>query len=139
MEDRLRGDAADVRAFALSWLPVLGWAGLIFALSAQPGLRVAPDQEMDLVLRKLGHMAVFGILALLLWRAIASTTAGHRRLALALALTFAYAVTDELHQAFVATRHPSPIDVAIDAAGALVALAALAVVRSRRSERRRRA
>jgi hypothetical protein len=43
---------------------------LIFALSAQPDLRFAPDAELDFVVRKIGHMGVFAILALLLLRAL---------------------------------------------------------------------
>ena len=78
-------------------------------------------------------MAVFGILALLLWRAVASTTAWRRPWAWALALAVLYAITDELHQGFVAGRHPSAVDVGIDAAGALIAIAAVGLFRSRRS------
>jgi VanZ family protein len=32
-----------------------------------------------------------------------------------------YAVTDELHQHYVSGRHATPVDVAIDAAGASIA------------------
>ena len=42
--------------------------------------------------------------------------AGARSLAVALAI--AYAVTDEYHQTFVHGRHGSPVDWAIDSAGA---------------------
>ena len=59
-----------------TWAPTIAWAALIFAFSAQPNLRFVPDELLDFVVRKLGHMAVFGILALLLWRAVATTTAG---------------------------------------------------------------
>ncbi len=121
------------RGRLVAWLPAIAWAGLIFVLSAQPGLRFAPDDATDFVLRKAGHMAVFGILALLLWSAVAVTTTRERPWAWALALSVAYAMTDELHQGSVPMRHASGVDVGIDTAGALVALAALAFVRSRRS------
>ena len=42
-------------------------------------------------------------------------------LASAVAIAVAYAVTDELHQTFVPGRNGSPVDVAIDAVGALLA------------------
>ncbi len=58
----------------MAWLPAVAWAALIFAFSAQPGLTFVPDEGLDLVVRKLGHMGIFGILALLLWRAVATTT-----------------------------------------------------------------
>jgi len=125
----LRGAGGPV----LAWLPAIAWAGLIFAFSAQPDLRFAPDEDLDFVVRKAGHMAVFGILALLLWRAVAATTAWRRPRARALALAVLYATTDELHQGFVAGRHPSAVDVAIDAAGALIAVVAVALIWSRRS------
>jgi hypothetical protein len=111
---------------ALFWLPVLVWAGIIFALSATPNLRVAPTADVDFVVRKAGHMAVFGVLAVLLWRALASS--GNRRaMVWSLVLTVAYAASDEFHQAFTVGRHPSPVDVGIDSVGALIALVALAL------------
>ncbi len=67
-----------MRSSVTVWAPVLGWAGLIFVLSAQPDLRFASDPGLDFVVRKLGHMGVFGILALLAWRALAGTTAWRR-------------------------------------------------------------
>ena len=67
---------------------------------------------------------MFGILALLLWRAIATTTRVRRPWAWALALAILYAVSDEVHQGGVSGRHASPLDVAIDAAGALIAVGA---------------
>ncbi len=128
------GAARGVRRFR-NWLPAVAWAALIFALSAQPDLRFVPDELLDFVVRKLGHMAVFGILALLLWRAVATTTARRRPWAWALVLTVLYAVTDELHQAVVTGRHPSAVDVGIDATGALIALTAVGIVEVRRARR----
>ena len=51
----------------LAWLPAIAWAGLIFVFSAQPNLRFVPDEGLDFLVRKAGHMGIFGILALLLW------------------------------------------------------------------------
>lgn len=108
-----------------AWLPALAWAGLIFLLSAQPGLRFADDPLLDLVVRKVGHMGVFGILAGLVWLALARTTALRRPWLGALAVAVLYAVGDELHQGLVAGRTASALDVAIDALGVVAALAAL--------------
>jgi VanZ family protein len=118
----------------LAWAPAFAWAALIFLASAQPDLVFVQDVTLDLVVRKLGHAAVFGILALLLWRAIATTTHARRPWAWALALAILYAISDEVHQGGVSGRHPSPVDVAIDAAGALIAVAIVVSV-----DRRRRA
>jgi len=119
----------------VAWAPVAVWTGLIFALSAQPNLTFVPDAGVDFVVRKLGHMAVFGILALLLWRAVAATTTWRRPWAWGLVLAVLYAASDELHQAFVETRHPSPLDVGIDAAGALIAVVAVLLIQFVQSRR----
>ena len=118
---------------ALLWLPILVWAGIIFAFSATPNLRVAQAADVDFVIRKAGHMFVFGVLAVLIWRALAYS-AVRQAMWWSLALTAAYAATDEFHQSFTSGRHPSPVDVAIDSVGALLFLLALAVwLRSRRA------
>ena len=118
-----------VRRWAVSWLPVIAWAVLIFAFSSRSDLRFLPDDVLDFVLRKVGHAGVFGILALLLWFAMAKTTSRQRPWAWALVLAWAYAATDELHQGFVAGRHAAITDVAIDASGALLAVAGVACLR----------
>ena len=97
------------------WLPVLLWAGVIFAFSSIPSLSTHLG-TWDLVLRKLAHMAEYAVLALLLLRATGSYAWGF-------GLAVAYACTDEFHQTFVRGRHGSPVDVGIDAVGALVGLA----------------
>lgn len=125
-------DAVSRRAQALLWLPVLVWAGIIFALSATPNLRFAQAADLDFVVRKAGHMAVFGVLAVLIWRALESTAVRHA-IVWSWVLTVAYAATDEFHQAFTAGRHPSPVDVGIDSVGALLLLMALTLwLRGRR-------
>jgi VanZ family protein len=115
-----------LRAQILLWLPVVAWAALIFAFSATPDLRVAPVADLDFVVRKAGHMFVFGVLAVLIWRALANLQV-RRAMAWAWVLATAYAATDEFHQGFTAGRHPSPVDVSIDSVGALLGLAALAL------------
>lgn len=130
MDERTAGtDGRRDRALS-AWVPVIVWASLIFILSAQPDLRFVPDAGLDFIVRKVGHMGVFGILALLAWRAFATTTAWTRPWTWALVLTVVYAASDELHQGFVAGRYPSGVDVAIDAVGALVAIAAVGLYRS---------
>jgi VanZ family protein len=92
-----------------------------------PDLRTAPDPAADYVLRKLGHMVVFGILAVL----VAWAWPWRRPIAAAFVLTVLYAATDELHQSFVPGRYGDPLDVAIDAAGAAIGLAAWSAARGR--------
>jgi VanZ family protein len=91
------------------WLPVVLWAALIFTFSSIPSLGTGLG-TWDVVLRKLAHAAEFGVLGALLYRAL-------RREPLAILVGSAYAVTDEVHQAFVSGRHGSPLDWLIDTAG----------------------
>ena len=93
---------------------MLLWAGVIFAVSSIPSLNSGLG-TWDYVLRKCAHMTEYGILAVLLVRAIGSY-------AWAFALAVAYGGTDEFHQTFVRGRHGSPVDVGIDAVGALIGL-----------------
>jgi VanZ family protein len=115
-----------LQRLAWYWLPVVFWAGLIFAFSAQSNLRFAQADSLDFVVRKAGHMLVFGVLSVLLWRALVSAGVG-RAIVSSWVLTVAYAASDEFHQSFTQGRHPSPLDVAIDATGALVALCLLVI------------
>ncbi len=122
-----------------AWLfPLLGrllpWAG--------PGLL----HGLHAILRKMGHLVEYGILAALWLRALGpppGPDAGGlrrgpsdrrplgRRARLprgatgAVGLSALYAVVDEARQGLTATRTPSALDVAIDTAGALVAVACL--------------
>src|SRR5688572_29939031 len=95
-----------------AWLPVVAWAGLIFTLSSIPDLGTGLG-GWDLLLRKLAHAAEYAVLGALLFRTLG------RELP-AIAIGIAYAVTDEVHQAFVPGRLGSPLDVLLDAAGVLV-------------------
>jgi VanZ family protein len=125
-----------VLVLLLEWLPVVLWAALIFAFSAQPNLRFAQTDSVDFVVRKAGHMFVFGVLAVLLWRALMSAQIGHA-IVWSWLLTAAYAGSDEFHQSFTSGRHSSPLDVGIDAVGALIALCILVGwIRLRRVEPR---
>jgi VanZ family protein len=116
--------AIAVSTRARLWLPVVVWALVIFALSSIPSLATGLG-TWDLVLRKLAHAAEFAILGALVYRWLG-------RAPLAVAVASAYAATDELHQAFVPGRAASPVDWAIDTAGALIGVAAYVAYRKRR-------
>jgi len=108
------------------WLPVVVWAGLIFAFSSVPDLGTGLG-GWDLVLRKIAHAAEYAVLGALLARALRT------RPGLAAGIGILYAVSDEVHQAFVPGRLGSPVDVAIDAVGIIagVVLWERALARSR--------
>ena len=103
-------------ALARSWLPVVAWAALIFALSSVPDLGTGLG-GWDLLLRKLAHVAEYAVLGALLLRAL-------DRPLPALLLGVAYAASDELHQHFVPGRRGSPVDVLIDTVGVAIGVLA---------------
>jgi len=118
----------------LRWLPAAAQATLIFVLSAQPDLHLADEPQLDFVLHKVGHLAVYAILAAFVaWALDLPGRLRSRTWTLAVAACLAYAASDELHQAFVHGRHPTPVDVAIDVFGALLGLAAYAWLTRNRS------
>ncbi len=113
---------------AVRYAPALTLMGLIFLLSSRSDLPHV-EGSLDVVLRKAAHMTEYGMLwALWLWAQPGPRPPATAR---ALAITLAYAVSDELHQSFVTGRHASPFDVAIDAAGVGVAAAMWVAVVSR--------
>jgi VanZ family protein len=116
--------AIAVRTRPRLWLPVLAWALVIFAFSQVPSLSTGLG-TWDLVLRKLAHLAEFGLLGALAQRWLALAP-------LAVLLASAYAATDELHQAFVPGRAASPVDWAIDTAGVVLGVALFVAYRRRR-------
>jgi VanZ family protein len=107
--------------------PPLALMGVIFFFSAQPDLSTGLG-TWDLILRKAAHMAEYGLLWFLWYRALELGSPLP-----AVAITLAYAASDEFHQTFVEGRHGTPVDVLIDAAGVAIAVA----IHSRRKARAR--
>jgi hypothetical protein len=96
------------------WLPALlgplaPWAGPAMIAAAH------------FALRKLGHLVEFGILAVLWRRALAPWP---RAVTAAFVVASLYAGVDEWRQGLTPDRGPAATDVAIDALGALLGLAA---------------
>lgn len=116
------------------WLPALVWAALIFGLSSISVQPTPPGPITD----KHEHFVVYGVLCALILRALAGGTwrgITVRTACMAVALTSAYGLTDELHQSFVPLRDASSLDLVADALGALAAamlLGAWAIIRRRR-------
>ena len=84
------------RRFIWYWLPAALWAALILVGTSLPRVPVPGVQGGD----KLAHLAVYGVLGLLLMRALGSTcrSVGLREIGVTLALGGAFAGLDELHQ-----------------------------------------
>ncbi len=134
-----------LRRFLKYWLPVLIWLGFIFVgstdvLSAEqtsrflvPFLRwlkpdISPETLMQIhfLVRKVGHITEYAILAMLLWRALRGGLSLRARMSiLFMAAWFGaafFAATDEFHQTFVASRTGAFSDVLIDISGAFAGL-----------------
>jgi VanZ family protein len=127
-------------------LPLLLWMAVIFSASSDrqsfehssriigpflhwlfPGLGPEQLDRWVFFCRKIAHLTEYGLLAMLAWRAFRH--AGdpgrfwNRRPALAaLALVFLYAISDEVHQAFVPSRQGAVVDVLIDTLGGAAGL-----------------
>lgn len=79
-------------------------------------------------IRKVAHMAEFGVLSVLLYIWIGQWEVGFlRRGATAAGATAVYAATDEIHQLFVPGRAGRFSDVCIDSAGALAGVIVFAL------------
>lgn len=147
-----------IRRLAGAWLPPFAWLALIFigstdVLSAEhtsrflvPLLRwidptIAPQTiaTIHFAIRKLGHVTEYAILASLMWRALRLSFPSTTRLSIAIAafgVAVLFAASDEFHQSFFTSRTASPRDVAIDSAGALLAIAVCWFVSTRRLSKR---
>jgi VanZ family protein len=142
------------RSILASWAPVVVWAGCISwfstgAFSAQstnsyidPVLRylfgeLAPEtfRFAHTIIRKSAHVLEYGVLAILLCRALTEpgarpTPAILLRVIVSCAI---YACLDELHQLFVPKRTGSLYDSLLDTLGATAGALLLVMRRSRRA------
>jgi VanZ family protein len=83
-------------------------------------------QELNLIVRKVTHVTVFGILAVLLFKSLGS------RYFFSWLLTVIYAISDEWHQSFMPGREASYKDVMLDSFGALLALSIVYLLKRRK-------
>jgi VanZ family protein len=105
---------ASIRAVA----PIALMA-LIFWGSAQSGGGGFPEWA-----HVIAHFSEYAALAAL-WAWALSPGLGRRAIALAGAISFLYAVSDEVHQSYVPGRFSDPWDVVVDSLGIVFALLAI--------------
>ena len=107
---------------AFRCMPAIGWMALIFSLSSRQQFP-QPFGFSTFVLSVAAHLAMYGVLALLILLAI---NRGQRPTQvtqiLAIILTCLYGLTDEYHQSFVAGRDASVFDALVDTLGASLAV-----------------
>ncbi len=130
-------------SIARVWLPTAIWMALIFTFSTDwfaapntssifapllswlvPGIAPATIEIVHGIVRKLGHLTEYFILANLLgsaWKTQWPEQSTAKRWVSAVLVATLYAVSDEWHQSFVPSRSASGVDVAIDACGAACA------------------
>lgn len=138
--------------------PVVIWAILIFIFSSSllsgsntstivrpliqwvyPSISEAGVVFVHALIRKASHFIEYAILALLVARALRTSSRDFLRnhwFAVSLTFVALYALSDEFHQSFVASRTASIYDCLVDTAGGL---AALLIVRARGFKKSRRA
>jgi VanZ family protein len=139
------------RGLLFYWGPLLLWFATILylsggAMSAEHTspfvvplvLRFCPSASPEAIhaihvaVRKFGHLTEYALVALLAYRALRGSSERRwdpRWAAGAIAIAVACAGIDELRQSLVPSRTASLADVAVDAAGAALAMAALRLSR----------
>ena len=94
----------------------LALMGVIFYLSAQQ----AVGPSLPEWTRWVAHFSEYAALAAL-WIWALAPAFGRRAIWAAIAISFAFAISDEIHQSFVAGRDSDPLDVVVDSIGIAVA------------------
>jgi len=139
------------------WAPPIIWMSVIFWFSTDlfsgdntgsllwkvisfvyPGATQELFDSIHFCVRKAGHLTVYAVLALLLFRAFRSGSRErwrHWSALSSLLVVFLYALLDEYHQTFTLRRTGSIYDSLIDTSGAVTALVLLWLFR-RKSEKR---
>lgn len=104
-------------AYVRYWLPVATYVALIFVVSAQPGLHPPVSfQNSD----KLAHLCEYGLLGLLLTRALRASLPARSWLfvtMLSLGLGLGVGAADEVFQSFVPGRDSTVFDWLADGMG----------------------
>jgi VanZ family protein len=101
------------------WLPPLLWTGLILLGTSWPSISVGPDTVVGL--DKAMHFGVYGMLAVLVVRAVQPPISLTHALLILLTLS-GFGAADEWHQGFIAGRSSSFYDWIADTLGILVGL-----------------
>jgi VanZ family protein len=145
--------------FVKYWMPAIVWMALIFigstdVLSAEhtsrflvpilrwldPQISWATLNAIQTIIRKLGHVTEYAILAGLMWRALRGGMVWKSKKSILFAIVWiacaVFAASDEFHQSFVPSRTSSFHDVMIDICGALIGLSICIATRKAVKERR---
>jgi VanZ family protein len=123
-----------------TWLPLIAWMAVIFLFSTDtfsgsntagliksvlkflfPSMSISQLDFWHAVIRKVGHVTEYSILGFLAWRAfVVHPWAGLKPKLFAAAFVLIFALSDEFHQMFVASRTGSLVDVGYDFMGGFI-------------------
>lgn len=118
---RQRVTTYSLRA-VIGWTAVTGWMALIFWLSSMsnPGLPSGWGSP--------AHFTSYAVLGALCVLALGPAMSTERAIGLAVLISSAYGVTDEIHQSFVPGRVPDVVDWGFDSIGAVAGAVAVIVL-----------
>lgn len=122
--------------FLYYWVPVIIWMGIIFYFSSRSSSPLAkvPQESIHTLGECLSHILEFGVLAVLIARAIKGGSLSS--CGLSIGLTLFYSLFDELHQLFVPLRSFQVVDLVMDAIGACLGVMIFSWFMQRRKMRR---
>lgn len=110
--------------FIKYWAPVLLYCGIIVYVSSLSYPSRNLPSFFSSLSDKLVHGVEYGILGILLYRALCHTTRINQTIRVAIFCAVVFGITDELHQWYVPHRHADLWDVVADTAGAIFFIAA---------------
>jgi len=135
------------------WLPLAAWMMIIFFASSDrqsfhhssriigpllhwifPGITAETEDQLVFICRKGAHFLEYAFLGILAWLALRSLQPQPRPwnrsdAVKALIIVCVYAISDEIHQAYVPSRQGAAVDVLIDTAGGAAGLFLVSAVR----------
>jgi VanZ family protein len=103
----------------VAWFPVILWAYMIFHFSSGTVPIASSTLWQDFAVKKTGHVILFGVLAVLVYRALRINKIDRGNAALlAVVLATSYGASDEFHQMYTQGRESRIRDIFIDGLGA---------------------
>jgi len=78
------------------------------------------EEKFEYLIKKLAHFTEYMILGILMYMASSKNNTRNNKVLWCILLCALYAITDEVHQAFVPGRGPGVLDVIIDTAGSII-------------------
>ena len=100
------------------WLPVIVWMIVIFLFSSRQKVAITDSYAVSFLFFKTLHLLEYSFFYILLYRAFRNTSVRNKNAyILSFVILTLFAISDEIHQAFVPTREGRLRDVIIDLIG----------------------